>query len=187
MRRTILTAILIAVVALISRSMIPVRAQQSAAQSGSDASTLTPPPAYTPRPKNAPPVEDTPAQREAIARWKAKAEQAVAAGRAAFNGRVTPAYNFHYGPKNPFTPGNITVQGEGFLQPGAFPYRGVLRHLPSGGLQPVASGAALQCLPHAVLPHQRQSADPRQDARNRIRTPLRQLPQSHRRARRCAD
>ena len=34
---------------------------------------------------------------------------------------VTPAYNFHYGPKNPFTPGNITVQGEGFLQPGAFP------------------------------------------------------------------
>lgn len=121
MRRTILTAILIAVVALISRSMIPVRAQQSAAQSGSDASTLTPPPAYTPRPKNAPPVEDTPAQREAIARWKAKAEQAVAAGRAAFNGRVTPAYDFHYGPKNPFTPGNITMQGQGFIQPGAFP------------------------------------------------------------------
>src|SRR5580698_7103841 len=121
MRKTILTAILIAVVALISRSMIPVRAQQSAAQSGSDASTFTPPPAYTPRPKNAPPVEDTPAQREAIARWKAKAEQAVAADRAAFNGRVTPAYDFHYGPKNPFTPGNITVQGTGFIQPGAFP------------------------------------------------------------------
>ena len=34
---------------------------------------------------------------------------------------MTPTYDFHYGKKNPFTPGNIQVEGEGFLQPGAFP------------------------------------------------------------------
>jgi tetratricopeptide (TPR) repeat protein len=86
-----------------------------------DAASLTPPPAYTPPPKGAPPVEDTPAQREALARWKAKAEQAVAADRKEYNAVVTPTYNFHYGPKNPFLPGNVQVQGEGFLQPGAYP------------------------------------------------------------------
>src|SRR5580658_10910868 len=86
-----------------------------------DAASLTPPPAYTPRPKDAPPLEDTPAQREALARWKAKAEQAIAADRKAYNAAVTPTYNFHYGPKNPFVPGDIQVQGDGFLQPGAFP------------------------------------------------------------------
>jgi Flp pilus assembly protein TadD len=117
----------------------PVRAQQNAApqagtpQTGSpqnkaqlgspeqDAAALTPPPAYTPPPKGAPPAEDTPAQREALARWKAKAEQATAADRKEYNAEVTPSYNFHYGVKNPFTPGNIQVQGEGFLQPGAYP------------------------------------------------------------------
>ena len=83
--------------------------------------SLTPPPAYTPPPKGAPPAEDTPAQREALARWKAKAEQRLAADRKEYNAEVTPTYNFHYGKKNPFTPGNIQVQGDGFLQPGAFP------------------------------------------------------------------
>jgi thioredoxin-like negative regulator of GroEL len=112
----------------------PLRAQQNAAsQTGTpptagpqgspnqDAASLTPPPAYTPRPNGTPPVEDTPAQRDALARWKAKAEQAVATDRKEYNAEVTPSYNFHYGPKNPFTPGNIQVQGDGFLQPGAYP------------------------------------------------------------------
>ncbi len=87
-------------------------------QNGSD---LTPPPAYTPPPKGAAPAEDTPAQQEALAKLKARAEERMEAGRKAYNATVTPAYNFHYGPKNPFTPGNIQVQGEGFLQPGAYP------------------------------------------------------------------
>jgi tetratricopeptide (TPR) repeat protein len=95
------------------------RAQQASPEQ--DAASLTPPPAYTPPPKGAPPVEDTPAQREALARWKAKAEQAIAADRKDYNAAVTPTYNFHYGPKNPFVPGNVQVQGEGFLQPGAYP------------------------------------------------------------------
>ena len=82
---------------------------------------LTPPPAYTPPPKGTAPAEDTPAQRETLARLKARAEERTGADRKAFNSAVTPTYNFHYGPKNPFTPGNITVQGEGFLQPGAYP------------------------------------------------------------------
>jgi tetratricopeptide (TPR) repeat protein len=93
---------------------VPVAAQQ-------DAAALTPPPAYTPPPKGAPPAEDTPAQREALAKWKAKAEQETESARKAYNAVVTPSYNFHYGPKNPFTPGNVQVEGEGFIQPGAFP------------------------------------------------------------------
>ena len=102
----------------------PVRAQQEKAQAGvsqSEPESLTPPPAYTPRPKGAPPVVDTPAQREAIARWKVKAEQATESARREYNAEVTPTYNFHYGPKNPFTPGNMQVHGDGFLQPGAYP------------------------------------------------------------------
>jgi tetratricopeptide (TPR) repeat protein len=91
-----------------------VRAQQ-------DAAAPPPPPAYTPPAKGAPPVEDTPAQREAIAAWKAKALQKVEADRKGYNLQVTPTYNFHYGKGNPYTPGNIAVQGEGFLQPGSFP------------------------------------------------------------------
>jgi tetratricopeptide (TPR) repeat protein len=86
-----------------------------------DASTLTPPPAYTPRPKGAPPMEDTPAQREALEKLKARAEQKNDTDRKTYNSIVTPGYNFHYGPKNPFLPGNVQVLGEGFLQPGAFP------------------------------------------------------------------
>ncbi len=83
--------------------------------------TQTPPPAYTaPRP-GTPPVEDTPAQREALAKWRARAEQATEGDRKKYNEGVTPTYNFHYGPKNPFTPGNVQAQGEGFLQPGAYP------------------------------------------------------------------
>jgi tetratricopeptide (TPR) repeat protein len=95
---------------------LPALAQQQ--QNGAD---LTPPPAYTPPPKGAAPVEDTPAQRDALAKLKARAEERTEADRKAYNSAVTPAYNFHYGPKNPFTPGNVKVQGEGFLQPGAYP------------------------------------------------------------------
>jgi len=68
-----------------------------------------------------PAVEDTPAQREALEKLKANAEERTVADRTAHNEAVTPAYNFHYGPKNPFAPGNIHPQGQGFLQPGAFP------------------------------------------------------------------
>src|SRR5271165_447537 len=126
MRKLVCTSILIAGTVVAGHWIKPVRAQQEQTQQGKasttpDAETLTPPPAYTPRPKGAPPIEDTPAQRDAIARWKAKAEQATAAARTEHNAAVTPAYNFHYGKKNPYTPGNIAVQGEGFIQPGAFP------------------------------------------------------------------
>jgi len=115
MKKTAGTLVLVACVLFAGRGLVPLSEAQSSSIS------LTPPPAYTPRPKDAPPVEDTPAQREALAKWKAKAEQAVAADRKEYNSAVTPSYNFHYGPKNPFTPGNVQVQGEGFLQPGAYP------------------------------------------------------------------
>jgi tetratricopeptide (TPR) repeat protein len=82
---------------------------------------LTPPPAYTPSPKGAPPAVDTPAQSEALARFRASAEDKQADERQKHNQVVAPSYNFHYGPKNPFTPGNVRVEGEGFIQPGAFP------------------------------------------------------------------
>lgn len=82
---------------------------------------LTPPPAYTPPPKGAPPAIDTAEQQDALARLESRAEKATSAAREAYNSAVTPSYNFRYGPKNPFAPGNIQVQGEGFIQPGAFP------------------------------------------------------------------
>lgn len=84
-------------------------------------SSLTPPPAYTPPAKGMPPAEDTPAQVEALAKLKAASEQKQSDARKEHNQKVTPAYNFHYGPKNPYLPGNVAAEGEGFLQPGAFP------------------------------------------------------------------
>ena len=84
-------------------------------------SDLTPPPAYTAPPKGAPPAADTPAQLEALAKLKAASEQKQSDARKEHNQKVTPAYNFHYGPKNPYLPGNVAAEGEGFLQPGAFP------------------------------------------------------------------
>ena len=75
----------------------------------------------TPDYSKMPSIEDTPAQREALEKLKAKAGERTGAERAAHNAIVTPTYNFHYGQKNAFTPGNIRPEGEGFLQPGAFP------------------------------------------------------------------
>jgi tetratricopeptide (TPR) repeat protein len=105
----------VAGLALVCSLSVSVSAQQQ------DAAQQAPPPAYTPRLKGAPPVEDTPAQREALSKLKADAEQKTEAARTAFNAVVTPSYNFHYGKGNPYLPGNVKVQGEGFLQPGAFP------------------------------------------------------------------
>jgi len=116
--------ILMTGVLLAGISFWPLQAQQSSAQKGAAQPSATSAPvlpAYQPLPKGAAPVEDTPAQREALAKWKAKAEQNTEAARKDYNAKVTPTYNFHYGPKNPFTPGNVAVQGGGFLQPGAYP------------------------------------------------------------------
>ena len=97
------------------------QAQQPAGPQPATSPAILPPFAYTPRAKDAPPVGDTPAQREALAAWKAKAEQNATTARQEHNSVVTPAYNFRYGKTNPFVPGNIQVQGDGFIQPGAFP------------------------------------------------------------------
>ena len=125
--------LVISLLALSADRIAPVLAQQTVASPQAvptvqpimpeqqDPNAPPPPPAYTAPPKGTPPVQDTPEQREAIARWKAKAEQKADEDRKAHNAVVTPAYNFHYGKKNPYTPGNIQVQGEGFIQPGAFP------------------------------------------------------------------
>ncbi|HEY1904175.1 MAG TPA: tetratricopeptide repeat protein [Terracidiphilus sp.] len=97
----------------------PAWAAQNSSQSNDP--TLTPPPAYTPPAPGAAPVEDTPAQRAALDKLEAKANQQFDSARKAYNTEVTATYNFHYGKDKPFTPGNIKVQGDGFLQPGAFP------------------------------------------------------------------
>lgn len=80
-----------------------------------------PPPAYTPPAAGAAPAQDTPAQKELLQRLEMHATQKQEADRNAHNQAVTPAYDFHYGKGNPFTPGNLQLQGEGFIQPGAFP------------------------------------------------------------------
>jgi tetratricopeptide (TPR) repeat protein/nitrate/TMAO reductase-like tetraheme cytochrome c subunit len=66
-------------------------------------------------------VEDTPQQHDALVRVENNAAQRSTASRAAFNQGITPSYNFRYGPKNPYAPGNLSVEGKGFIQPGAFP------------------------------------------------------------------
>ena len=111
---------ILAGLALIGCWVAPVQAQQDETQQ-QDGEALAPPPAYTPPAQDAPPAVDTPAQRDELAKLRASAEQRTEADRNAYNALVSPAYNFHYGKKNPFTPGNIAVQGEGFIQPGAFP------------------------------------------------------------------
>jgi tetratricopeptide (TPR) repeat protein len=78
-------------------------------------------PEYKPLPPNVSTTEETPAERQAIAELEAGAQTRTDAERKAHNDLVTPSYNFRYGKKNPFTPGNIHVAGEGFIQPGAYP------------------------------------------------------------------
>jgi tetratricopeptide (TPR) repeat protein len=85
----------------------------------SDGEQSPPPPAYAPSANGA--SEDTPAQLDALHRFETHAQEQQDANRKAHSDAVTPAYNFHYGPKNPFLPGNISVEGVGFIQPGAFP------------------------------------------------------------------
>jgi tetratricopeptide (TPR) repeat protein len=97
------------------------QAQQNANPADPGTSELVPPPAYTPKPKNAPPAADTDAQLAAMARFKAHADEKFATDRKAYNELVSPAYDFHYGKGNPFTPGNVATQGTGFIQPGAYP------------------------------------------------------------------
>jgi tetratricopeptide (TPR) repeat protein len=125
MRTSVRTLLIIAALSLAGLWMGPVRAQQDAAQPAAmqqqDTQDLTPPPAYTAPPKGAPPAVDTPAQIEALDKMEERNEEKSEADRKAHNDKVVPAYNFHYGPKNPFTPGNIQVKGDGFIQPGAFP------------------------------------------------------------------
>ncbi|MGD0631426.1 MAG: tetratricopeptide repeat protein [Terracidiphilus sp.] len=94
-------------------------AAQSPAQANNP--TQTPPPAYTAPLPGAPPVEDTPAQRDALTKLEARATEHYEAARKASNAEVSATYNFHYGKDKPYAPGNIKVQGEGFLEPGAFP------------------------------------------------------------------
>src|SRR6202789_4015480 len=97
------------------------QAPQSVNPADPGTSELAPPPAYTPKPKDAQPTPDTDAQLAAMARFKAHADEKFAADHKAYNDLVTPAYNFHYGKGNPYTPGNVAAVGEGFMQPGAYP------------------------------------------------------------------
>jgi tetratricopeptide (TPR) repeat protein len=94
--------------------LVPALAQQNA-------SIPAPPPAYTPLPNGVAPVKDTPTQREALEKWKIKAETMVEEERHQYNALVTPSYNYRFGQNNPYSPGNITVEGNGFLQPESFP------------------------------------------------------------------
>jgi tetratricopeptide (TPR) repeat protein len=80
-----------------------------------------PAPAYSWNQNGASPAADTPEQRAILAKLEADANARQDAAREQHNHTVDPAYNFHYGKDAPFTPGNITVEGEGFIQPGAFP------------------------------------------------------------------
>jgi len=115
-------AILLLICALTASGAAAGMAQQPPMQPATGSTPPPPPPPpYTPPAKGAPPAVDTHAQRDALAAWEARAIKKSEDDRAAHNAAVTPAYNFHYGKGNPYTPGNIQVVGKGFIQPGAFP------------------------------------------------------------------
>lgn len=78
-------------------------------------------PAYTPPPRGVPAAPDSPQQLERLHAYQARAVERSATERETWNDTVKPSYDFHFGPKAPFLPSNIQVQGQGFLQPGAFP------------------------------------------------------------------
>jgi tetratricopeptide (TPR) repeat protein len=119
MSKVVGACVVLAWLALAGVHAAPVWAAQNPSQSSDP--TQTPPPAYTPRLPGAPAAEDTPAQQEILERMQARANEQYEAARKAYNLAITANYNFHYGKDKPFAPGNIKVQGEGFLQPGAFP------------------------------------------------------------------
>lgn len=121
MRSTVIALALLAGIMLAGSRWMAVQAQQDGATRASEAAGLTPPPAYTAPPKGTPPAVDTPAQRTALANWETKAEQRLLTDRRAYNSVVTASYNYRYGKGNPFTPGDIQVEGQGFIEPGAFP------------------------------------------------------------------
>ncbi len=60
-------------------------------------------------------------KQNAFAETAATAEERETKDRKAYNATILPTYDFHFGKNNPFAPGNISVTGEGFIQPGAFP------------------------------------------------------------------
>ena len=78
-------------------------------------------PAYTPPPRGALAAPDNPAQLERLHAFEAQALQRSGNERKTWNETVTPSYDFHYGPKAPFVPGNLQAEGKGFIQPGAYP------------------------------------------------------------------
>lgn len=74
---------------------------------------------FTVVPKTA--AEDSANEKKSFAESMAKAMARQTADRKAHNALVAPTYDYHYGKSNPFTPGNLSVEGQGFIQPGAFP------------------------------------------------------------------
>lgn len=87
----------------------------------SQPAAYSPSPMYLPPAPGTQPAVDTPAQVARLAKLEADANKNEDAERKHYNDAVTPTYNFHYGKETPFLPGNIKVQGDGFIQPGAFP------------------------------------------------------------------
>jgi Tfp pilus assembly protein PilF len=64
------------------------------------------------------PQSSAPKQQDPDSKAKIAQEQAE---RKTYSDHVSKTYNFHFGKDNPFLPGNVAAQGDGFLEPGAFP------------------------------------------------------------------
>lgn len=64
---------------------------------------------------------ETPAEHAALMKWESEANEKQDNARAAWNAQVAPGYGYPWGAAKPFAPGNIQLEGKGFLQPGAYP------------------------------------------------------------------
>ncbi len=66
-------------------------------------------------------ASEIPQHAGSLSEMALKAEARQKADREAYNAKIQSSYDFHFGKDHPFTPGNITLEGKGFIQPGAFP------------------------------------------------------------------
>src|SRR5277367_3734306 len=70
--------------------------------------------------------------------------------RTSYADEIRQTYDFRFGKDNLSLPGNAAVEGNTFIQPGAFPEAEYCGHC-QRSLRSVAPGVALQLFPHSVL------------------------------------
>jgi Tfp pilus assembly protein PilF len=105
-----------------SRAQSASQTQSAApAQSGSQTQSAYPTPVPPPAQAGAQPQAPTAYQGAALYQPKPVTPEESSAERKEYADKVRESYNFHFGKGDISTPGNAAVEGNDFIQPGAFP------------------------------------------------------------------